>query len=125
VPRVICPTPVVVVDTQCTVPPGTVITVTPAGAIGPNASGQITGDGITVNLAAANTMGALAQTGSLVTLQSTSTVAANANNQTGGVITRGLTLQVRRLTSLYASYQLGVEGDSDAWDAKTGLRANW
>ena len=39
----------------------------------------------------------------------------------------GFTLQVDRFTSLYAngSYQLGVEGDSEAWTGKIGLRVNW
>src|SRR4029077_11874486 len=35
----VCPSPAVVADASCTVPPGTVITVTPSSAIGLNASG--------------------------------------------------------------------------------------
>jgi outer membrane autotransporter protein len=87
----VCPSPAVVNNSQCTVPPGTTITVTPANAVGlsaAGASGQITANGITDNLAAAGTTGGLAQSGSSIffngsTLQSTATVAANANNQTG------------------------------------------
>ena len=39
----------------------------------------------------------------------------------------GISLRVDRTTELYAngSYQLGVEGDSDAWTGKVGLRVNW
>src|SRR5262245_51167873 len=59
-----CPSPAVVNNTTCTVAPGTTLTVTPANAIGLNASGplgQITANGITDNLGAATTTGALAQ----------------------------------------------------------------
>jgi outer membrane autotransporter protein len=39
----------------------------------------------------------------------------------------GLSARVDRFTELYAtaSYQLGTEGDSDAWGGKIGLRVNW
>ena len=39
----------------------------------------------------------------------------------------GISLRVDRTTELYAnaSYQLGVEGDSEAWSGKVGLRVNW
>ncbi|MGY3618842.1 autotransporter outer membrane beta-barrel domain-containing protein [Bradyrhizobium sp. USDA 10063] len=98
--QVVCPSPAVVTNSSCTVPPGTIITVTPANAIGLNASGaagQITANGITENLAAAATTGALAQSGSTIffngsMLQSTATVAANANNQTGLRATGGSTI---------------------------------
>ena len=87
----VCPSPALVNNTQCTVTPGTVITVTPAGAVGLSASGaagQITGDGFTVNLAAATTTGALAQTGSTITfngstLATTATTTANSAGQIG------------------------------------------
>lgn len=86
-----CPTPAVVANTTCTVTPGTTTTVTPANAIGLNSSGAagaIIGNGITLNLAATGTTGALAQTGSNIVfdgsmVRSTSTVAASANNQIG------------------------------------------
>lgn len=86
----VCPAPALVNNTDCTVPPGTIINVTPAGATGLNASGtfgQITADGITLNLAAATTAGALALqdaainfNGSTVT---TTSVGAAATGQTG------------------------------------------
>ncbi|WP_109578168.1 autotransporter outer membrane beta-barrel domain-containing protein, partial [Aminobacter sp. AP02] len=87
----VCPNPAVVVGTACTVPPGTIITVTPANAIGLNASGalgQIVGGGITVNLAAAGTTGALAQAGATIifngsTLLTTATTTANSAGQVG------------------------------------------
>ena len=39
----------------------------------------------------------------------------------------GISARVDRFTELYAngSYQFGVEGDSDAWGGKVGLRVNW
>ena len=39
----------------------------------------------------------------------------------------GISAQINRTTSLYAnaSYQIGLDGDSTAWDAKVGLRVNW
>ena len=39
----------------------------------------------------------------------------------------GITAQIDRTTSLFAnaSYQLGLDGRSDAWDGKIGLRVNW
>jgi autotransporter family porin len=87
----VCPSPAVVVNSACTVPPGTIITVTPANAFGLNASGalgQITGNGITVNLAAATTTGGLAQSGSTIlfkgsTLKTTSTTTATSAGQIG------------------------------------------
>src|SRR5882672_10015165 len=107
----VCPSPVVVVGSACTVTPGTLVTVTPANAIGLNASGsagQITGNGITANLAAATTTGALAQSGSTIffngsTLKTTATTTAtsaghigfratgtgSAINATGSTITMG------------------------------------
>ena len=93
----VCPSPAVVVGTTCTVPPGTVVTVTPANAIGLNASGaagQITANGITENLAAATTTGALAQTGASITfnsstLQTTATTTATSAGQIGLRATTG------------------------------------
>lgn len=85
-----CPTPAVANNTDCTVAPGTVITVTPASAVGLNASnalGQITGDGITVNLAAANTTAALALQGAVISFNNsavnTTSTGAAANGQVG------------------------------------------
>src|SRR5882672_12387557 len=66
----VCPSPAVAARTSSTVPPGTLVTVAPANAIGLNASGaagQITAIGIAENLAAATTTGALAQSGSSIT----------------------------------------------------------
>ena len=39
----------------------------------------------------------------------------------------GISAQINRTTSLYAntSYQIGLDGDSTAWDAKVGMRVNW
>jgi len=39
----------------------------------------------------------------------------------------GISAQINRTTSVYAnaSYQIGVDGDSTAWDGKVGLRVNW
>jgi outer membrane autotransporter protein len=39
----------------------------------------------------------------------------------------GVSGQVTRTTSIYAnaSYQLGLDGRGDAWDAKIGGRINW
>ena len=39
----------------------------------------------------------------------------------------GISAQINRTTSLYAntSYQIGLDGDSTAWDAKVGLKFNW
>jgi autotransporter family porin len=87
-----CPTgPVVVSNTMCTETPGTTITVTPANAVGLNASGtlgQIVANSITDNLAAATTTGALAQSGAQIlfndsTLQTTATATAASAGQTG------------------------------------------
>ena len=76
--------------TQCTVVPGTIVTVTPAGAVGLNASGPlglITGSSITVNLAAGTTTGALAQSGADISFNgstlNTTSVGAAANGQLG------------------------------------------
>lgn len=85
-----CPTPATVNNTSCSVPPGTTITVTPAGATGlsdSGALGQITGDGITVNLAGATTTGAMALQGAAITFNgstvSTTSVGAAATGQIG------------------------------------------
>ena len=96
----VCPSPAVVNSTQCTIAPGTIITVTPANAIGLNASGatgQITANGITENLAAATTTGALAQTGASITfngstLRTTATTAATSAGQIGLRATTGGTI---------------------------------
>jgi outer membrane autotransporter protein len=39
----------------------------------------------------------------------------------------GISAQINRTTSVYAnaSYQIGVDGDSTAWDGKVGVRFNW
>jgi len=39
----------------------------------------------------------------------------------------GITLQVDRTTSLYASgsYQIDLDGQGEGWDGKVGLRVNW
>lgn len=79
-----CASPAVAANTACTVAPGATVAVTPANAIGLNASGtagRITGNGITINLGAANTTGALAQSGATIrfdgsTLKSTAAGAA-------------------------------------------------
>lgn len=90
-----CPSPVVVSNTQCTVPTTAVINVTPAGATGlaaSGASGAITANGVTLNLAAGSTVttttGALAQSGSTIdfngsTLKTTSTTTATSANHLG------------------------------------------
>ena len=90
-----CPSPPVVNNTQCTVPPATVINVTPAGATGLNASGAtgaITANGITLNLAtgstATTTTGGLAQSGSTInfngsTLRTTATTTATSASHVG------------------------------------------
>jgi outer membrane autotransporter protein len=90
-----CPSPVVVNNTECTVPPATVINVTPAGATGLNGSGAagiINANGITLNLAAGSTAttttGGLAQAGSAInfngsTLQTTTTTTATSANHVG------------------------------------------
>jgi outer membrane autotransporter protein len=127
----VCPNPAVASNTSCAVPTGTTILVTPTNAIGLNASGaagQITANGITENLAAATTTGALAQSGSTIffngsSLQSTATVAGNANNQTGlhatggGAITANgatITLAPRNLANtafLGSSFMVGALAD--------------
>lgn len=44
-----------------------------------------------------------------------------------GELNSGITAQIGRNTALYANagYQLGVDGRSDAWNGKIGLRVNW
>lgn len=87
----VCPSPPVANGTACTVAVGTIVTVTPANAAGLNASGtlgQITGNGMTVNLSAATTTGALAQSGSTIifngsTLATTSITTATSATQIG------------------------------------------
>ena len=87
-------------NSACTVTPGTTVTVTPANAVGPNASGaagQITADGVIENLAAAATTGALAQTGATITfngstLQTTATTTATSATQIGLRATTGGTI---------------------------------
>ncbi|GAU85966.1 flagellar hook-length control protein FliK [Bosea sp. BIWAKO-01] len=77
--------------TACTVPPGSIVTVTPANAIGLNASnpgGAITANGITVNLAAATTIGARALAGATIsfdgsTLATTAITTATSAGQIG------------------------------------------
>lgn len=86
-----CPTPAVANNTGCTVPPGTTVTATPAGAVDLNASGtlgRITADGVTLNLAGATTVGAFVQTGATIgfngsTLKTTAITTATSNGQTG------------------------------------------
>lgn len=86
----VCPSPAVANNTECTVSPVSVVTVTPAGSIGLNASGaagQITGDNITVNLAAASTVGAMALQGAEVSFNAsvvtTTSIGAAATGQIG------------------------------------------
>lgn len=86
-----CPAPPAVNNTQCVVAPATTLNVTSANAIGLNAAGPlglITGNGITVNLGAATTTGALAQSGSTIqfngsTLATTATTTATSAGQIG------------------------------------------
>jgi outer membrane autotransporter protein len=44
-----------------------------------------------------------------------------------GGVNGGMSAQVTRNTSIFAntSYQVGLDGRSDAWDAKIGGRINW
>ena len=78
-------------NTQCTVAPGTTINVATANGVGLSTSGipgSITGDGITLNLGAATTTGALARSGATVsfegsTLKTTATTTATAAGQIG------------------------------------------
>ncbi|QJR10092.1 hypothetical protein DSM104443_01144 [Usitatibacter rugosus] len=83
----VCPTPAVLVGGTCTVPPGTTITANALNPIALNASatGVMTANGITVNLAAANTLCALAQTAATITFSgstaTTTSVGAAANGQ--------------------------------------------
>jgi autotransporter family porin len=87
----VCPGTATVTNSACTVTPGTTVAVTPANAVGINASGaagQITANGITENLAAATTTGVLAQTGATVTfngstLQTTATTTATSASEIG------------------------------------------
>lgn len=85
-----CPTPVTASGTECTVPPGTTITVAPANSVGENASAgaEITSNGVTVNLGAATTTGALAQAAASIvfngsTLVTTATTTATSAGQIG------------------------------------------
>ncbi len=76
-----CPSPAVVNNTQCTVPPGTTLTVTTAGTTGLNANGQagqITGDGAIIRLGGATTTGALAQGGGTISLSGSTVITASA-----------------------------------------------
>lgn len=86
----ICPSPALANNTDCTVTPGSTLTVTPAGSTGLSANGaagQIIGDGITVNLGAATTTGAMALTGAVISFNSsvvaTTSVGAAATGQVG------------------------------------------
>ena len=86
----VCPAPAVAANTDCTLPPGTIVNVTPTGAIGLNAGGalgQITADGITLNLGAATTTGALALQGAAISFNAstvnTTSVGAAATGQIG------------------------------------------
>lgn len=81
---------VAVSGTACTVTPGTTTTVTPANAVGYNASaaGHITANGVIENLTTAGNTGALAQTGSTIdfnnsTLATTATTTANSAGEIG------------------------------------------
>lgn len=86
-----CPVPAAITGAQCTIAPATIINVTPAGAIGANATGvggEIIANSVTMNLGVASTIGALAQAGGAVTfnqgiLATTATTTANATGQTG------------------------------------------
>ncbi|AWY39095.1 autotransporter outer membrane beta-barrel domain-containing protein [Pseudomonas putida] len=85
-----CPLPAPVNNTNCTVPSGTTVTVNTTGATGLNDTGtlgQIIGDGITVNLGAATTTGAMALQGAAITFNgstvSTTSIGAAANGQVG------------------------------------------
>lgn len=87
----VCPTPAVVNGTQCTVPLGSTVTVTPGGAIGLDASGAggvINANGVTLNLPAAATIGARAQAGASIFFDggfvtTTATTTATAAGQIG------------------------------------------
>lgn len=77
-----CPSPAVVVGTSCTVPPGTTVNVTTAGQSGHDASnpgGQITADGVTVNLGAAATTAAVARDGAIISFNG-----STVNTTSGG-----------------------------------------
>lgn len=89
----VCPSPIVVNGSPCTVTPGTVVTVTPANAIGLSATGAgglITGNGITTNLAAATTTGARAQ-------------------NTAAILFNGSTLATTAITTATAAGQIGLQ----------------
>lgn len=82
-----CPSPAVVIGTSCTVPPGTTVTVTTAGQSGHDASnpgGQIIADGVTVNLGAAATTGAVARDGAIISFNG-----GNLNTISGGAAATG------------------------------------
>jgi len=77
-----CPTPVVAANFSCTVAPGTVINVAPANAIGLLATGplgSVTTNGVTLNLTAGNTRGAVANTGASITFNNSSIAGALVN----------------------------------------------
>jgi outer membrane autotransporter protein len=85
-----CPSTAVANNTACTVPSGTTLTANAVTPIGLNASGtlgQIIGDGITINLAAATTTGAMALQGAAISFNAstvtTTSVGAAANGQIG------------------------------------------
>lgn len=83
-----CPTPPVANNTQCTVAPGSTVSVAANGTgLGATNTGELTADGITVNLTGANATGAFAQAGGTISfdgsdLRTTSTAAA-ASGQSG------------------------------------------
>ncbi|MGO6724673.1 hypothetical protein ACC717_19890 [Rhizobium ruizarguesonis] len=77
---------------SCTVAPGTVTNVAPAGAAGYRAinGGQITADGVTENLGAATTTGAIAESGGTIgfngnTLTTTATAAGEIGLRATGI----------------------------------------
>lgn len=85
-----CLSPAVANNTSCTVPASTTVTANTVNGIGLNANGalgQIIGDGITVNLGAATTTGAMALQGAAISFNasivSTTSVGAVANGQIG------------------------------------------
>lgn len=83
-----CSVPYVVAVTECTIPPGTIVTV-PANGTGVSASSlaNVHADAVTANLNGANAVGLLVQTGAIIyfhdsVLRTTST-AGNASGQFG------------------------------------------
>lgn len=122
-----CPVPAAIAGAQCTIAPATIINVTPAGAIGANATGaggEIIANSVTMNLGAASTIGALAQAGGAVTfnqgiLATTATTTANAGGQTGLLATGAGS----RIEARDADLTLGPPNGTTAASNMTGASA--